>query len=815
MQNIAARYNPYIFLDRNRERTVVYYGRVSTEHEAQLAALENQLQWYDDQTERHSNWNVLQKYIDEGITGTQAKKRPAFLRMLEDARAGKFDLIVTREVCRFARNTVDTLVTTRELKNLGIEVYFVEDNIWTMDGDGELRLTIMATLAQEESRKVSERVRAGQKISRENGVLYGNGNIIGYDRVGSTYVINEEQAETVRIIFDLYLQGAGQTKIAKELCRLGRKDGHGQVSWSASKIGRILHNATYKGYNCYLKSFSNNYLEQKRIKNLDEETYMYVKGDFEPIVSEEIWDKCSEIRKARTTKMIVNKGERTYGKKSTQDVWLRKLRCSCGSTFRKNKWRTNKRGDEVFGYQCYNQVNNGSKAFREKNGLDTEGYCDIRMVGDWKLEIMAKKIFEGIWTEQERKDAILEVYRLLNEYYQSDTKNNQAAASALEGKIARLKNKIDNLISMRADGEITKEEFKSLKDTTEAELNKYMEEKARMSELSNSESGMEFDTEKIRAVLEEALDFSKPKLDDSIIEKFVSQIIPVDNCRYRWDLNFLPNETQSLVCKVEGRKNHADATIEEGSEDEDESPRTYVLSMDYSNISVTAKNAYQSYVLHIQKIVQIAGKIAGLVVREGGNARPLGDGLTQQSGGLNPGGWDIENVVALSFQTAQHGMTHLGLSLPTHTSDKDGGGVVGAMLIEVLDEDIPAHQGAAERRDGRALLGRGGLRREQGLEKPVQSIILTVWIPDTPNVQLVGHKLSALAVGLVFCAVGVDQQRLPGIGFVFRFLGQLHQGEIGTVLTAGVQHLYHPVGGQGTAQKEDRPGAKDGGQGFR
>lgn len=598
MQNIVARHNPYIFLDRNRERKVVYYGRVSTEHEAQLAALENQLQWYDDQTERHSNWNVLQKYIDEGITGTQAKKRPAFLRMLEDARAGKFDLIVTREVCRFARNTVDTLVTTRELKNLGIEVYFVEDNIWTMDGDGELRLTIMATLAQEESRKVSERVRAGQKISRENGVLYGNGNIIGYDRVGNTYVINEEQAETVRIIFDLYLKGAGQTKIAKELCRLGRKDGHGQVSWSASKIGRILHNATYKGYIGYLKSFSNNYLEQKRIKNLDEETYMYVKGDFEPIISEEVWDKCSEIRKARTTKMIVNQGERTYGKKSTQDVWLKKLRCSCGSTFRKNKWRTNKRGNEVFGYQCYNQVNNGSKAFREKNGLDTEGYCDIRMVGDWKLEIMAKKVFEGIWKEQDRKDAIIEVYRLLNEYYQSDTKNSQAIVSALEGKIERLRNKIDNLISMRADGEITKEEFKSLKDTMETELNKYIEEKSKMKEKVDGEGGVEFDIEKIKAVLEETLDFSTHKLDDSIIDKFVSQIIPVDNCRYRWDLNFLPNETQSLVCRIEGRKNHADAIIEEENESEDASPHTYVLSVDYSNINVIAKNAYQSYVQH-------------------------------------------------------------------------------------------------------------------------------------------------------------------------------------------------------------------------
>ena len=118
--------------DRNRQRTVVFYGRVSTEHEAQISALENQLQWYDDQAKQHNNWNVIDKYIDEGITGTQAKKRPSFLQMIEDARQGKLDLIVTREVCRFARNTVDTLTFTRELKNLGIEVYFVEDNIWTI-----------------------------------------------------------------------------------------------------------------------------------------------------------------------------------------------------------------------------------------------------------------------------------------------------------------------------------------------------------------------------------------------------------------------------------------------------------------------------------------------------------------------------------------------------------------------------------------------------------------------------------------------------------------------------------------------------------
>ena len=152
-------------LDRNRPRKVVFYGRVSTEHEAQLSALENQMQWYEDIAKRYPNWQVVDKYIDEGITGTQAKKRPAFMKMIADAETKKFDLIVTREVCRFARNTVDTLTHTRALKNLDIEVFFVDDNIWTMDGDGELRLTIMATLAQEESRKVSERVKAGQKIS--------------------------------------------------------------------------------------------------------------------------------------------------------------------------------------------------------------------------------------------------------------------------------------------------------------------------------------------------------------------------------------------------------------------------------------------------------------------------------------------------------------------------------------------------------------------------------------------------------------------------------------------------------------------------
>ena len=151
---------PYTMEYRNR--TVVIYARVSTEHEAQISALENQLDWYKPLLDYHPEWTLVERYVDEGITGTSAEKRPEFMRMMEDAKKHKFDLILTREVSRFARNTVDTLQYTRMLKEHGVEVYFINDGIKTFDGDGELRLTIMATLAQDESRKTSIRVKSGQ-----------------------------------------------------------------------------------------------------------------------------------------------------------------------------------------------------------------------------------------------------------------------------------------------------------------------------------------------------------------------------------------------------------------------------------------------------------------------------------------------------------------------------------------------------------------------------------------------------------------------------------------------------------------------------
>lgn len=603
--------NPYDFLDRNRYRKMVFYGRVSTEHEAQMAALENQIEWYDDQAKYHPNWEVLNKYIDEGITGTQAKKRPAFLQMIEDAKKGKFDLIVTREVCRFARNTVDTLVTTRELKNIGVEVYFVEDNIWTMDGDGELRLTIMATLAQEESRKTSERVKAGQHISRQQGMVYGRGNILGYNRKAkSTYTINPEQAETVRMIFDMYLQGEmGASKIANELTRLGRKNASGLVKWSPCVITRIVNNPTYMGYQAYGKSYSNNYLEQKRILNNDFSTYMLVKSDYEPIITEEEWYRCQEIKQRRVTKTIGvstdgKKKQPNHGKNETKDLWATKLKCRCGASFRRNRWHKNNNAPWSYGYLCYNRLNNGSAQKRRDAGLDDTGYCDQTEIPDWKLEMMGKMIMEQVW--RKRAEDIKLACEILQECYKPDSKSPRQNKSVMLANIEKLKSKKDILLDMRSDGEITKEEFLKKKEDIDKKISQLTAEYEKDDcPTESDEAGLELS--KIEAALNELIDFSQPVLPREIYQKFVSKVTPYSKTHYRWYLNLDGKGTQTADVKVNGRKSNAAVAFC----DEGEIPPVHFKEIIFFNIlkqGIKNKKSFFVATLHRQLLTKSANQ---------------------------------------------------------------------------------------------------------------------------------------------------------------------------------------------------------------
>ena len=275
------------------KKRVVIYARVSTEHEAQILALENQMDWYKPILAARPEWTLVGQYVDEGITGTSAAKRPQFMKMIADAKKKQFDMIITREVSRFARNTVDTLQYTRQLKSLGVEVFFINDNIKTFDGDGELRLTIMATLAQDESRKTSVRVKSGQQTSMNIGVIYGNGNILGYKRVAKIvddnkkeveWTVDPEQAKTVKMIYAMYLDGMGLMQIKDELKRRGRKTSAGLDRWYCTVISHILKNSFYCGIITYHKEYTPDYLTQKKVKNYGEIEFTKVQGSHEALV---------------------------------------------------------------------------------------------------------------------------------------------------------------------------------------------------------------------------------------------------------------------------------------------------------------------------------------------------------------------------------------------------------------------------------------------------------------------------------------------------------------------------------------------------
>ena len=519
----------YIGNYKNRPRRVVFYGRVSTEHEEQLSALGNQMEWYTDLALRNPNWTVVAQYIDEGITGTQMKKRPSFMRMIEHAKEHRFDLIVTRELSRFARNTVDALNATRELKQYGVEVYFVNDGIWTMDGDGEVRLTIMASIAQDESRKTSERVKAGQKMSREKGVLYGSGNIIGYDRVDGTYVINEEQAATVRRIFNLYAEGHGETTVAKMLIEENRKDGGGGLSWTASKVSRVLRKPTYKGYMTYNKSHIDDFLSHNRI-NHSEENFVLVKGNFEPIVSEELWETCNQIRSKRAA-FVKGKDGRAhkFGVSFPQNKWTKILFCDCGMRFQIEGYDKTANGGKNMRLICAR-----SKMFKKKdaaralNGIP----CPAPYASEWKLELMAREVFRTVW--KENAEDILGLLRMLDANLNTTGTPNDG--NQLENKLSALNEELDDLVSQRASRSITMDDF--LSRSTEINNEIINVEGLLQSSIQEQRPKARLDMHSIEAALSDDASFPDGKIEPGFLDRYANRIVKSNN-RYIWMLQLM------------------------------------------------------------------------------------------------------------------------------------------------------------------------------------------------------------------------------------------------------------------------------------
>lgn len=335
------------------KRRVAGYARVSTEHEEQATSYEAQMDYYTNYITSRDDWIFVGMYSDEGITATNTKRREGFNQMIEDALAGKIDLIITKSVSRFARNTVDSLTTVRELKEKGVEIYFEKENIWTLDAKGELLITIMSSLAQEESRSISENTTWGKrKMFADGRASIGFKHFLGYDRgPDGEFIINEEQAVTVRYIYKRYLEGYSTYKIACELTEMGVKTPAGKDKWHPSSVMSILQNEKYKGDALLQKTFTKDFLTHKLVVNNGEVPQYYVEGHHEGIVTADQFDQVQ-------AEILRRKGMQKY---SGVGLFSSIIRCGeCGSWYGAKVWHSNDKYRKVI-YRCNNKYADGCK----------------------------------------------------------------------------------------------------------------------------------------------------------------------------------------------------------------------------------------------------------------------------------------------------------------------------------------------------------------------------------------------------------------------------------------------------------------------
>ena len=279
---------------------MTFYARVSSESDEQLNSLGNQIQYYESLIRKNANWTYVAGYIDEGLSAATTRKRENFHRMVEDGRAGLFDLIITKEITRFARNTLDSIQYTRELLNAGVGVFFQNDNINTLDEDSELRLTIMSGIAQDELRKLSSRVKFGHQQAIKNSVVLGNSRIFGYRKDGGRLAIDEDEAPMVRELFELYATGEYSMKQIETLFWEKGFRNHNGKKIAHTTMSGVISNPKYKGYYVGNKVKVIDLFTKKQ-KFLPPEEWVMFKdetGEIVPaIVSEELWDEANAVLK--------------------------------------------------------------------------------------------------------------------------------------------------------------------------------------------------------------------------------------------------------------------------------------------------------------------------------------------------------------------------------------------------------------------------------------------------------------------------------------------------------------------------------------
>ena len=483
---------------------VTFYARVSTDKDEQLNSLENQIQYYTDLIQSKVSWTYIPGYIDEGISGTSTKKRDSFLQMIEDAKAGRFDFIITKEISRFSRSTLDSIQYTQELLEHNVGVLFQNDNINTLDPDSEFRLVVMAGVAQDEVRKLSERLKFGFRQAIKNGHVLGNDKLWGYDKKDCILTINESEAKAVRRIFDLYAnQKMGIRRISQKLYDEGFTSRRGNA-FNVLTIRHILENPKYKGWYCANKSQTVDYRSKRKIFLEEDEWIMYPDPSIPAIVSEELWDRANALYKRRRQQMLSHQNAAEF---HNRYPYSGKIICEEHGTSFHRQVRKSMKGEKE-AWQCRVYRNRGRAG------------CSAPQLLTEELDQIMARIFDQLTQDKQAiVEAVVKIIRSVpNELdYQQDIRRIAEEISAIIWKK-------DRLLEMSIERALSTTEFKQRNERFNQQLQE-LERQKRSLELEKDKSKSSVDQlSKIKTALEEEITFQNG-INSALVTTILDHIV--------------------------------------------------------------------------------------------------------------------------------------------------------------------------------------------------------------------------------------------------------------------------------------------------
>lgn len=507
---------------------VTYYARVSSETDEQLNSLDNQVSYYEEFIKRNAKWSFVAGYVDEGISGISTKHRENFNRMIEDAADDNFDLVITKEISRFARNTLDSIQYTRQLLSCGVGVFFQNDNINTFDEDSELRLSIMSSIAQDELRKLSSRVKFGQQQAIKNGVVIGNSRIFGYRKKDKRLVIDEEQAVMVRELFELYATGKYSMKqIENVFWEKGYRNNNGKKI-SHTTMSNLISNPKYKGYYVGNKVKVVDMFTKKQ-KFLPPEEWVMFKdetGEIVPaIVSEELWDQANFILKRRSDDVKNRKNICNHA-----NLLTGKLFCTCCGAPYYRRASADRQGRKDSSWVCSSKKNNGSDS------------CESFVIYESEIASVLFEVFRDNYSDSEKM--IGEYERMYNSL--RDDGGLQRRIESQETKIASSQKKKQKLLELVTEGNISDTDFRDMAAQCNKEIEAAEQELSELRSRRDSSDEFKRHMDEIRAAMRAAeRNIADGVVTKEFIDTFVDKILitPIEKNKMRLDVRIFTGES--------------------------------------------------------------------------------------------------------------------------------------------------------------------------------------------------------------------------------------------------------------------------------